>query len=246
MCAAMLALFLVRTATRRGRRSAVAPRQAARRTLVSTAAAGKVLHLVRHGETEMNTYLRANDWAAPDFRDPLLWDTRLTERGQSQASALARTTSTITPPPELIAVSPLTRALHTADLAFGQTYRNNGTAWVACPLARERNYHASDIGRPAEELADEDFAAHVDFAEATGNWWGGPREMVQPLEPDAQFTARMLELTRWLARRDEQSIALVCHWGVLYALTGRQFSNCELATVRLGSLTTWASLEIEC
>ena len=76
----------------------------------------------------MNTYLRENPWYDSSFKDPLLWDTRLTDRGVRQASSLVATTARVSPPPQLVAVSPLTRALHTADLAFA-THKNGGARY---------------------------------------------------------------------------------------------------------------------
>ncbi len=50
------------------------------------------------------------------------------------------------------------------------------------------------------------------------------------------FLQRVERLRQWLDSRPERSIALVSHWGVLQALTGRDFHNCEVRTVRLGQL----------
>jgi broad specificity phosphatase PhoE len=59
--------------------------------------------------------------------DPLLYDTKLTNEGQLQALKLNKKLMTGPAPgaaaaaltrPDLIVVSPLTRALHTAQLAF--------------------------------------------------------------------------------------------------------------------------------
>lgn len=46
----------------------------------------------------------------------------------------------------------------------------------------------------------------------------------------------MERLRLFLARRPEDSLALVTHWGVLHALTGRSFHNCEVASLRLSHL----------
>ena len=205
---------------------------------MARAASEKVIHLVRHGQTEMNVYLHENHWADPNFKDPLLWDTRLTSRGQQQAQSLSTVTSTLSPRPEVVAVSPLTRAMHTAQLAF-PSYQSEAR-WVAQPDARERLFHSSDIGRPVDELRGDDYH-FVDYSliEEEETWWGGDPYVLKPLEPEESFKGRMVNLTRWLASLDEDCVALVCHWGVLYHLTDRQFANCELMTVRLGDLTTF-------
>jgi hypothetical protein len=48
----------------------------------------QTLHLMRHGVTHMNEYLgaTAHPYGSPGFRDPLLYDTRLTARGQAEAA----------------------------------------------------------------------------------------------------------------------------------------------------------------
>lgn len=44
----------------------------------------------------------------------------------------------------------------------------------------------------------------------------------------------MLKLVEWLRARPEQTIALVCHWGVLNWLTGgRSFENAEFGVITL-------------
>lgn len=93
----------------------------------------KTLYLIRHGRTEMNDYLHVNHWAAPDFTDPGLYDTRLTEVGRRQAASLRAVTAALDPPPQVLVASPLSRALMTAELAFEGTY--DGPKLV-CALAR--------------------------------------------------------------------------------------------------------------
>jgi broad specificity phosphatase PhoE len=53
---------------------------------------------------------------------------------------------------QLLVVSPLTRALQTATLAFGQ---QPGCPVLVEPLWRERLYLSSDVGRPGQQLAQE-------------------------------------------------------------------------------------------
>lgn len=53
---------------------------------------------------------------------------------------------------QLLVVSPLSRALHTATLAFGE---QPGCPVHVEPLWRERLYLSSDVGRPPAQLAQE-------------------------------------------------------------------------------------------
>ena len=41
----------------------------------------------------------------------------------------------------------------------------------------------------------------------------------------------MMELYKWLESRNENVICLICHWGVLDWLTGKDFKNCEVKEV---------------
>ena len=203
--------------------------------------AGKVIHLVRHGRTEMNDYLRENHWADPDFVDPMMIDTRLTSQGEAQARALREMTRELVPMPELIVASPLGRALRTAELAFGAAGEDDvlgDVPRVVCALARERVFHGSDIGRVASELR----AEHGDWDMSDlgdGAWWYTPEGRdpftTAELEPAETFEARMEEFVAWLEDRPEKSIAVVSHWGVCYSLTGDEFQNCELRSLDFAS-----------
>lgn len=42
------------------------------------------------------------------------------------------------------------------------------------------------------------------------------------------FLARVEALRLWLAARPEKAILLVSHWGVIEAITGDEFQNCEV------------------
>ncbi|GBF89106.1 hypothetical protein Rsub_01823 [Raphidocelis subcapitata] len=232
----------------------------------SSAASGgdKVLHLLRHGTTEMNVHLAKARPAYGEggFVDPLLWDTRLTEAGAKGARAAARATARLSPPPELLVVSPLTRAIQTALLAFGE---RPPCPVLVEPLFRERLYLSSDVGRPPAELATE--FPHLEFDHLPDVWWHSDDEAsgsdeggsgtssggggggnsrnrngsVEPLpyaeEPDDVFAERIEAARAWLEARPERSIAVVTHWGVLHSLTGgTDFENCELRTTRLSRL----------
>ena len=122
----------------------------------SSRARTKRLYLVRHGRTEMNEYLARHRWDDPDFVDPGLYDTRLTALGMEQAASLRPVVAALDPKPELIVASPLSRALLTADLAFGDLVAEedaDAPRRVTCAFARERVFHASDVGRTPDEIA---------------------------------------------------------------------------------------------
>ncbi|GIL50443.1 hypothetical protein Vafri_6566 [Volvox africanus] len=196
----------------------------------------KTLHLMRHGITEMNEYLALHRYDAEDFKDPMMYDTVLTIRGKAGAQAAAQAVKRLSPKPELLVVSPLSRALQTAQIAFLPHY--DGPVLVE-PLARERVWHASDIGSSREHLARTFPDARFQFEDLPDVWWHcvdptNPREV--GLEPEDAFKARVQALRLWLAERPERCIAVVAHWGLLYELTGgADFENCQIRTFTLDS-----------
>ncbi len=103
-----------------------------------------------------SVFHRQVPYGSLDFRDPMLFDTRLTERGQHGARQAARKALSLHPAPEVLMVSPLSRALQTAALAF-QLQQHGG--WdgpvVVEALARERVWLSGDLGRAPDKLEAE-------------------------------------------------------------------------------------------
>lgn len=192
----------------------------------------KILHLLRHGITEMNDHLHKVGYPPPS--DPMLWDTVLTVDGMAGARKRSSRAAKLYPPPQVLLVSPLTRTLQTADLAFSD-YRGHREVE---PLLRERLYLSSDVGTSRDTLSTR--FPHYNFASLEDVWWYdavGLRDqrpsMVQVeqlMEPEGVFKRRCGDLRASLASRPEEVIGVVSHWGVLRELTGREFENVELRT----------------
>lgn len=185
------------------------------------------LYLIRHGVSEMNVALSAKPWGSINFSDPGIFDAPLTQLGIDQASN--------TPPPsvDLVVSSPLTRALQTTQGVFGTNQKV-----LALPLASERVYLSSDVGTPTPILRER--WPNVSFDRMPEEWWyrgdknlewRPPGEYLCPGEPKKEFMERMAALKKWLLGREEDSIALVCHWGVCYSLTGLDFDNCQVQQI---------------
>jgi len=131
----------------------------------------KHIVFVRHGTTEMNVYLHTQcNYYSPDFKDPLIFDTRLTKDGERRAREAAARAKRLEPRPELIVASPLTRALQTAELAFGPLL-DQGVPCLALPLARERLFLSSDVGRSGAELAAEFPRWRDSLLALEDEWW---------------------------------------------------------------------------
>lgn len=161
----------------------------------------KRLILVRHGRTHMNEYLASEGtkWGDYHFSDKfddsvhhLYQDSPLSEKGLKQAQELYEYFSSEAEPLgggkgllsdiELVAVSPLSRALQTAQIGILPHFSDDSPGgatmapsvpFVALPLASERVYLISDIGKPRAVL-NEAFS-FVDFDQEFDNfekeWW---------------------------------------------------------------------------
>lgn len=211
--------------------------------LLSSAAAmscEKNLVLIRHGVSEMNVALSRRPWGSRGFVDPGIFDAPLTPRGEAQARG-----TKVAEAVDLVVSSPLTRALQTTTGVFGEERLGSGRA-IALPLAAERVYLSSDVGKRRSELAADwgnlfDFGEMEEetwwYAEATEEEWRPRGTYLCPGEPSDAFMDRMRKLTEWIEGRPEATIAVVCHWGVINTLTGMSFQNCQVKKVPMSQVS---------
>mmetsp|Transcript_10778 Transcript_10778/g.26115 ORF Transcript_10778/g.26115 Transcript_10778/m.26115 type:complete len:230 (+) Transcript_10778:37-726(+) len=201
--------------------------------------------LLRHGRTEMNEYLSKVPYNHPDFEDPMLFDTRLTALGERQADAAARNLEGLGCDFELIVSSPLKRSLETARRAF---VHFPDVPIVVHPGARERQWHASDLGRERGVLEAEFGGEPFDWSllPERGSWGYFPEELPNrgpvPEETEAAFVERLMDFTEWVRARPEQIIAVSTHWGVIFALVGRTVRNCQFVDTESAKLFPGAHL----
>ncbi|MDF2600656.1 MAG: Phosphoglycerate mutase [Methylobacterium brachiatum] len=177
---------------------------------------------IRHGESTFNAARRLGG------SDPGLLDARLTPRGQAQASEARERLRDI--PFELVVVSPLTRAIETAAILFGE-HPSRPRVLVEV-LHRECQESSCDVGRAASEIAAE--FPHLDVGHLPEVWWHaepGCEVGGYPVEPRPLFDARVAGFRDWLRARPETTIAVVGHGTFFYHLTGTFLENC--ATVEL-------------
>ena len=222
--------------------------------MMSSKVSSKRVICIRHSITQMNEYLATPEgkWGSEGFIDPLYWDTRLSENGIELArrkknniktSPLSRKAFGMI---DLIAASPLTRAITTSDLILSNDIVPEEVKRIALPEAREWLFLSSDVGRYKAEMSKEfpswdfslldddkawwytnsnenDEAEHAfDFRGDTANLYGYKGE---PLD---SFINRIIQLREWLKNREETTIALVAHFGTLKTLTGKDFENAEV------------------
>lgn len=211
----------------------------------------KKVTFVRHGITHMNEYLGSyKPFGAHGFSDvfygkklQLYRDTPLSVWGERQAKqVLARRKPSWADDTELVCLSPLTRALQTFDIGL-KHHISSSVPIVAQPMAAERLYLISDVGRYRDELQEQ--YDYVNFDQLPDKkWWYTPHDQYQewrptgkgqryacPGEPQRDFDLRMSSLYRWLGERTEGRICVVCHHGVIDWMLDVDFDNCQYMTV---------------
>jgi broad specificity phosphatase PhoE len=164
--------------------------------------------LVRHAESEWNRHFSRTRI------DPGIPDPPLTRAGRRQAARLVDALATA----EIrrLVASPYRRALETATI-IGNAL---GLAITVEPLIRERCVFSCDEGTPPGQLAA--LWPDLDFAHLEERWWGGAAESEVSL---GRRCAAFRVKTDPLPERSH--IAVVTHWGVIRALTGRELGNAD-------------------
>ncbi|KNY23236.1 histidine phosphatase family protein [Methylobacterium sp. ARG-1] len=181
---------------------------------------------IRHGESTFNAARRLGG------SDPGLLDARLTPRGQAQAREARERLKDI--PFELVVVSPLTRAIETAAILFGE-HPSQPRVLVEV-LHRECQESSCDVGRAASEIAAE--FPHLDVGHLPEVWWHaepGCEVGGYPVEPRHLFDARVAGFRDWLRARPETTIAVVGHGTFFYHLTGTFLENCASVELDLAA-----------
>lgn len=192
--------------TKNGRRgSAPAPKPCS----AAPAGPSRVL-LLRHGESEANATGR--DVA----------DAPLTDRGRAQAAAWKGAVGRFGA--DVVLVSPLRRAIETALLAFDglevhvelcrharEMWWDEKANWPSAPEAVWALLH--NLPRGGEVCCVEEALAETADT---------------PTSEHASIEA----LRAALSCREESCVAVVCHWGVINALTGDGADNCTLVECR--------------
>lgn len=183
------------------------------RSLPHLDVSSKAVLLIRHGQAQHNP--RSDpQWIA---RTMLYRDSTLTPTGVQQAEA-ARERLDATgwiEHLEAVLVSPMTRAVHTTQLIFGERPAPPRRLW---PMLTERAWFVCDRGSPKEELARNQ--PYVTRAPWTGLdeleriWW--PTE----IELEEQLAVRVTAVKAALLERTERVLALVGHGAFFRTLIG--------------------------
>eukprot|EP00579_Thalassiosira_antarctica_P033163 CAMPEP_0202002314 /NCGR_PEP_ID=MMETSP0905-20130828/8172_1 /ASSEMBLY_ACC=CAM_ASM_000554 /TAXON_ID=420261 /ORGANISM="Thalassiosira antarctica, Strain CCMP982" /LENGTH=307 /DNA_ID=CAMNT_0048559171 /DNA_START=54 /DNA_END=977 /DNA_ORIENTATION=+ len=249
-------------------------------------AKSKRIVFIRHGRTYMNEYIGGINYGTPNFTDIFPDTSEYTDKypdsplspvGHDQVKKLnsmirdlkegideAKTSmsddqedDSFLNDLDLVVVSPLTRALQTLEIGLYQHIQERKVPIMALPLATERVYLVSDIGKNRSELKKR--YGYIDFdtafleKEGDEPWWFTPSDELadnyvewRPSgegqtyaclgEPQDYFDRRMSDLYLFLRNREETTIAVVCHAGVIDWFVQDIFENCELRVVPFDNL----------
>ena len=181
----------------------------------------KVIHLVRHGQAQHNVRAepaRAAGCSYDEFLELMrlddAFDASLTPMGMEQAQNLARNI-----PPhvqesiQLVVASPLTRALHTADIVFPRDHprRQADCPRVSLDLWREVSGLLINAQRRTRtELRQANTHWNFDCLEEQDGLWTPDR-----LEDTSSCAQRGYLALKWAWERPEDCIAIVAHGGIL-------------------------------
>jgi broad specificity phosphatase PhoE len=155
-------------------------------------------------------------------------NTQLTARGKRQARSLRRNIQKLKP--EAVITSPIRRAMQTARAMAPRT------PTIVVPDARERiacRSHLCDLPVDPKRYRQSKQFGGMDWSLARGV--GSCKYQKEIVDTDltswANIKRRGRELTRYLLRRPESSLAVVSHGGFLMRLTGDSYmDNCEVRT----------------
>ncbi|MCB8882280.1 histidine phosphatase family protein [Acidisoma cellulosilytica] len=180
--------------------------------------------LIRHGQSAFNAAYEETG------RDPLLFDARLTAKGEAQVLAARELLKD--EDFDLVVASPLTRALQTAFGIF-EGHRSNPHFAIEA-LHREHLESSCDVGRSPSLLLAE--FPTLEFGHLSETWWhveGEPHEFGWHIEPPESLSERIALFRAFLAARPEQRIAVVGHGTFFYHLTGSFLPNCGMIELDL-------------
>jgi broad specificity phosphatase PhoE len=179
---------------------------------------------IRHGQSAFNAAYEETGI------DPMLFDARLTPKGEAQVLAAREILRDV--PFDLVLISPLTRALQTAFGIFEGHFSSPRFRVEA--LHRERAESSCDVGRSPSALRA-DYPT-LDFDHLPEVWWhddGDPNALGLRIEPLETLMERMAHFSRFLASRPERRIAVVGHGTFFYHLTGTFLPNCGMIDLAL-------------
>ena len=168
----------------------------------------KTLYIIRHGQAEHN--VASDRTSKHNIRDP-----KLTQLGQEQSKAIK-----LPKTPEIILISPLTRAIQTALYAFPD--RESSFELDINIQERAAGSKPCDTGREASELAKE--FENLDknlFAQLPAEWY----------HPKMTAEERAEHFKSCIRKRTETVIAIVAHDGIFQIMFKKVLKNGEVCEI---------------
>lgn len=192
---------------------------------------------IRHGESEWNVLKSQYPHEKDRYSDVMFTpDARITEKGILQSQEAGVELSTTVTEPYIMVVSPLCRALQTAQHLLSKVTRPPTGAIVVHPAAAEVMGDACDIGSPVSDLKAEFPMFGFDIVH--DQWWafGKPLQetwqLMRNKQPGGIETDEMVERRLEILRDYIQSIktvttvVIVTHSDIIWWLT-KEFKDGE-------------------
>lgn len=172
---------------------------------------------MRHGQGVHN---QTHDWS--------MVDPKLTDKGVQQAASLTTDTVLALTPSSLLVVSPLSRAIQTAALAFPAITEHPLPCRVVLTRRHTERWSAAcDEGRPKSHVA-EDFP----FIRAFEGFEELPELWTVNKENDAVWESeRVPAFVEWVRAQPEHHVVAVGHGAFFQALCGQYLGNCQYFTL---------------
>lgn len=185
--------------------------------------AAKTVLCIRHGQSTFNAIHPGSGI------DPLHYDARLSELGHEQVREAREKLRSVEV--DLVIVSPLTRALQTAQGLFSN--HPSSPAFLVEATHRERVENSCDVGRSPSFLSQE--FPGLALGHLPEVWWHHlePDERGVSVESIESVQTRVEEFRGLLSRRPERKIAVVGHGTFFYYLTGKWLTNCEIVELAI-------------
>ena len=202
----------------------------------------KILWLLRHGQAAHNVRAEAareNGCSFDQFLQLMKsddqFDAALTQAGIAQAKQAA----THRAKPQLVTVSPLSRAINTAMIVFPDE-TNHPERFLCDERLRERNGWMLNAKRRRRSELDTLFpTCNFTSLDEDDTLWS------DELEDKDMCARRAHEFLQWIATRPEEEVAIVAHGGLFWEMlnndfgvesdgdAGSRFSTCELRRLTL-------------
>ena len=179
------------------------------------------IYIIRHGQSTFNAAYGESG------EDPMIFDAPLSPLGHRQVAAGRVEWADLHP--DLVVVTPFTRAIQTGLGIFG----DRGLPFLVHAGHREMLGASCDVGRPPDVLAAE--FPELDFSHLDDPWWYAPPGGETPfdIEPHTQVRARVAAFRDWVRQRPEPTIVAVGHATFFMELSGHVLANCEMTPFRL-------------